>query len=110
MPVMSESEVVSQFLARRRRAIWFGGIPFALGIAIAFAAFGPFTFGLDTSQVFVIGWSIAMVSLIPLALIFRCPACGARIMSPSVFRGIAFDFSAEKCPRCGVSFRGSMTQ
>ena len=104
MPLSSQVDILARFRARRRRAIWLGGVPFVLGILIAFASFGPYTFGLDAQTVVLIGFGLAVVSLVPMALIYRCPACGARIMSAGVFSGVAFDFSADKCPRCGVSF------
>ncbi len=104
MPVTTQREIATTFRARRRLAIWLGGLPFVLGILIAFAGFGPYTFGLDTGTVFLIGFGIAGVSVVPMALIYRCPACGARIMGPGVCSGASFDFSADKCRRCGVSF------
>jgi len=104
MSLMSQTDLVAEFANRRRRAFWFGGLPFALGIVICFAAFGPYTFGLETGTVIMIGFGIAALSIIPMALIYRCPVCGARIMSAGMSSGTAFDFSAAKCPRCGVSF------
>src|SRR5690349_18022854 len=102
MPVMADSEIIAEFAARRRRAVLFGVLPFAAGVSCALLAFWePFRFTADTFTQVIIGWGIAVASLIPIVAIYRCPACGALVTGSGPGLGFWFNFGAVICPRCG---------
>ena len=106
--MLTQEEVVIQFRNRRRRTLWLGALPFTLGILVALSGLWlPSPFGLTTFTQFLIGFGIAAAGLVPMFLIYRCPECGAPILTMGITAGKAFDFSAVRCARCGISFVGT---
>ena len=99
-------DIPRQFRIIRNRALIAGGIPCAVGAAIAFASASlGRAFGLLTIEVFMIGFGVFGIGVLSLAFLYRCPNCHEPILEASAMFGASFDLTAEKCPHCGTSFR-----
>jgi hypothetical protein len=103
-----EARLTMEFIKLRTRTLWIGAVPFLLGIALFFAAACGVelpSFGLPWSATLTLPGALAGWGLVYMYVAYRCPRCGASIVGSGVFKGAAFDLSAQKCPECALPLR-----
>ena len=92
------------FRRTRKQVMWLGGVPVFGGVIIWLAAAGPYNqgmLGIPRSVWLGVGLALAAWGLLFSYAMYRCPHCRRPITSAGVQSGVAFDFNAKRCPRCG---------